>query len=214
MSQRPAPTQFRPKSWIYLVSALIFGGLAAFSMAMGPLFLTGAMKRADGKPATDAGIALCVFGLAFGAIAALALFQVLAHRQPLLRLCREGIIVNRVAASSLDDLPLIPGFGKMVALLRIAWLVVSLQGFRQHFVYAPWETFQTAEVGGLAMQRKLTIFALFFRPVAGAAQPQCIADQFIFEEVAFARPLDEIVRSISIYSTHAAARQGLPSWGD
>lgn len=209
---RQPPHEFRGKRWIYVASALVFGGLAAFSMVMGPLFLTGAMKAADGRPATDAGIALSIFGLAFSVVAALSLFQVLARRQPLLRIRREGIIVNRIATSPLDDFPSIPGIGKLVALVRIAWLFVSLQGFQQHLVNAPWETFQDAQVWGLAMQRKLTIFSLFFRQVTGASEPQCIGDQLVFEEVAFVVPLDEIARSLTIYAADEAAQQQLPSW--
>lgn len=212
MSRRSAPSEFRGKTWIYVASFLVVGGLAAFSLVMGPLFLTGAMKDARGQPATDAGIALCIFGVLLTLVAALPLFRIMALRKPLLRLCREGIVVNRIAASSLDDLPQIPGLGKGLKLLHAAWLIVSLQGFRQHLVYAPWHTFQAAQVSGFKMARELTIVALFHRMADGCWQPNPIGDQLTFQDAEFASTLDKIAESALYYAANMAAREQLPSW--
>lgn len=212
MSRRSAPFEFRGKTWIYVASFLIVGGLAAFSLVMGPLFLTGAIKRADGKPGTEGGIALCIVGVLLSLVAALPLFRIVALRRPLLRLCREGIVVNLIAASSLDVLPQIPGLGKGLKLLHIAWLIVSLQGFRQHLVYAPWRTFQAAQVSGFKMAREITIVALFYRMADGRWQPNPIDDQLTFQEAEFAASLDKIAESVLFYAANAAAREQLPSW--
>lgn len=208
------PTQFRGKTWIFFAQAIIFGQFAVFALVLGPLFLTGAMKRADGRPATDAGIPLTVMGTIFAAVTALAVFNIVARRRPLVRLCREGIVVNRIGVSSLDGVPAIPGFGRAMALLRVAWLVVSLQGFRQQLVYSPWESFRAAQVSGLTMQRRLTIFASFFRPPNEEEWPEHLGKWITFEEVAFAVPLDHVAHSVTMYFTDVSARQRLPSWHD
>jgi hypothetical protein len=64
------------------------------------------------------------------------------------------------------------------------------------------------------MQRKLTVFALFFRPSSAERLPECVFDHIEFQEVAFAASLDEVARAITIYSADASARQLLSSWND
>lgn len=214
MAQLPAPFQFRGKSWISVAMAIMFGLLAVFCLVMGPLFLTGALKSANGRRGTDAGIALSIFGVVFSLVAALALYRLMALRRPLVHLCREGIVIRLIGASSLDGLPELPVFGEGLVWLQLAWAIVSLQGFKQQIVYASWETFRDAQVWGLAMQRKLTVFALFFRPSNTERRPGVVFDQIEFQEVAFAGSLDEVARAITIYSADASARQLLSSWND
>lgn len=206
------PHEFRAKTWILIVSAFFFGGIAAFGILQGALFLTGAEKRADGRPATDAGIALCIFGVVFGLIAAITLVQVILLRRPLLRLCREGILFYRVAPSPFDDLARIVGFQKAFALLGIVWMIVSLQGFKRQRLHILWEAFRGAEMSGMTMQRRLVIFGSVF---LGDAQPPApIADCLVFEEVAFVTPLDKIAHAVTRYAEDAPMRQRLPSWND
>jgi hypothetical protein len=64
------------------------------------------------------------------------------------------------------------------------------------------------------MQRKLTIFASFFRPSNADGLPEWVFDDIRFEEVAFAASLNEVARAIAIYSADDDARQRLPSWDD
>lgn len=214
MAPLPAPTQFRGKSWIAVVSALVFGNFALFGLIFGPLFLTGAMKAADGRPTTNAGIALSIFGVVFGLVAVLALFRARALRQPLVRLRRQGIVVRVIGATSLDGLPHVPVFGDGLALLRVAWSIVSLQGFKQQLVYTSWQSVRDAQVWGPPLQRKLTIFASFARPSNADGLPEQIFDNVQFEEVAFADSLTEVARAIAIYCADEGARQRLPSWND
>jgi hypothetical protein len=211
-SRQFAPTRFSGKVWILAAQFAIFGSLSAQALIAGPLFLTGIMKTADRRPGTDAGIALTLIGVLLAPVAALFLFNILARRRPLLYLCQEGIVVNLIGVSSLDGLPVVPGFSRAIALLRVAWLIVSLQGFKQQLVYAPWHGFQAAQVSGLRMQRKLAVFANFFRPAPIGVQPEFISDQLWFAEVEFTSSLEQIARSITIYSTDVRARQQLPSW--
>ena len=69
-------------------------------------------------------------------------------------------------------------------------------------------------VGGPRMQRKLAIFALFFRLGGDREQRELVGDQLVFDESVFVAPLDEIAQSFLDYSADAAARQRLPSWDD
>lgn len=214
MIEPPASAQFRGKTWIFLAQAVVFGSLALFALLMGPLFLSGALKRVDGKPAQDAGIALIAMGVVLSLPAALAIFNIVARRQPVVSLYREGIAVNLIGVSSLDHLPPVPGFSQALSLLRLAWLILSLQGFKQQLVYAPWGSFGAAQVSGLTMQRTLTIIAPFFRPGAEGEPPTHITKAVSFAEAAFAASLDQIARTLTTYALDARARQKLPSWRD
>src|SRR5690242_19356932 len=111
-------TEFVAKTWIFKAQALIFGGLGAFSLILGPLFLFQIMLNAHGKPATDAGIALTISSIPFLCLFALAIFNILARRQPPIRLFQEGLVIRRIGSSSLNRIPFVP------AVLRIAWLFV------------------------------------------------------------------------------------------
>src|SRR5947199_5229803 len=102
MPRLAMPTEFMARTWLFIVQALIFGGLASFSLVFGPLFLFGFMKKANGVSATDAGIALTALSVPFLLVFALAVYNLSARRRPLLRLCREGIEFVEIGASSLD----------------------------------------------------------------------------------------------------------------
>ncbi len=117
-------TVFMAKSWYHFVVAIIFTILFLFCAVLGPLFLLDIVPRADGKPGTEGGVAMSIIAVPMGLIALLGWFNVVSRRRPLLRICREGIEVNVIGASSLDGIPLVPTW------IRAAWLIVSMQGFR------------------------------------------------------------------------------------
>jgi hypothetical protein len=204
--QSPA-TQFNGKTWIYLVLVLVFGGLACFCLLLGPLFLFGVLKRANGSPATDAGVALTIFAVPFSLLAALALFNILARRRPIIRVCRETLEINLIGSSSLDGVPLIPGA------IRIAWLLVSMQGFKQQTLLAPWQSLRYVQISGPPMARTLTITGLLYRVGPGpAAQATPVANQISFSEAAFDVPLDRIAATVDAYWRNVESRRALPSW--
>ncbi len=150
MSNEMPPTEFAAKTWIFKVQALIFGGLGLFSVILGPLFLLGVMLDAHGKPRPDAGIALTISGIVFLCPFALAIFNICARRQAPIRLYQEGIVVRRIGASTLDRIPFVP------TLIRLAWLVISLQGFKHDTLVLPWETFRNAFISGMPMESRAT----------------------------------------------------------
>ena len=86
-----AKSAFYAKSWYLYVGALVFTVLALFCAILGPLFLFDIMKRADGKPGTEAGVAMSIMAVPMLLVALLGWFNVYARCKPLVRLCEEGM---------------------------------------------------------------------------------------------------------------------------
>jgi hypothetical protein len=175
-------------------------------LVFGPLFLFGLMKSADGRPTTDAGIALCIMSVPLCLVCALAVFNLMARRRPILRLCREGLEVNQIGVSSLDGVPLVPGW------IRVAWLILSRQGFRQELVRTHWQTLESVHTGGVPMARTLTIDAAFYRRADADGSPSI--SQLCFREVAFEVPVDHIALAVNGFAHDPDSRGLLPSWND
>src|SRR5262249_51405640 len=135
-------TRFQAKTWIFLPTAIFMGLFIVFGLIMGPLYLTGTMKRVDGKPATDAGIAITAVTLAFFVPAfVLAVFNLQVRRAPLVRICREGIEARLIGQTSLDGVPLVP------ATVRFYWGFISTQSFRNRALRTLWADVGVAQVG-------------------------------------------------------------------
>jgi len=145
----------------------------------------------------------------FLAVFAMAIFNIKARRRPLLRICREGVEVVQVAPSSLDRIPLVPG------LVRVAWLILSTQGFRRRIIRFPWRDLQEVLVSGPPMARSLTIVAYpSFLATADLPPGIFAADRVVFPEVTFASPLDEIARAVRSSANLPATPGHLPSWSE
>jgi hypothetical protein len=199
--------KFFGKTWIFLVQTVIFGGLSAFSLILGPLFYTGALKDANNKDATDAGIALTIFGILFIPIFSLALFNIISRRRPLIGIYREGIEFNIIGASALNRVPFIP------AIIRLAWLIVSLKGFRSQVRRTPWACYKNICISGMPLSRTLTIVADIFPDDAVEFMPmQAVAQQIRFGEVAFSDALNQIAAAIQIHASDVYLRKTADSW--
>jgi hypothetical protein len=139
-------------------------------------------------------------------IALLGWFNVYARRRPLLRICKEGLELNVIGASSLDGVPLIP------VLIRAAWLIVSLQGFRKQIAWVPWDLFRGVQVAGLPMVRSLVIDATIVYPtIRGVEITAKAGENVAFRDAQFRAPLDAIAAAIRAFYHDPAARMGLPS---
>ena len=150
---------------------------------------------------------MTIFAFPFLLVAALGLFNVLARRRPVIRICREALVINSIGSSSLDNVPLIPGA------IRVIWLLVSGQGFKQQLLLVPWQSFRQVQISGPPMVRTLTIAGLIYRaPQGQPAASTPVANQIQFAESAFEAPLDQIAATIDGYFRSAEARQSLPSW--
>ena len=204
MSFQTPPTRFTGKTWIFVAQSVIFGALAGISLLLGPLFLFGIMKDASGKSAVDADIALTIMSVPFLLVTALAVFNILARRRPIVSICREGVQVNLIGSSSLDGVPLLP------SLIRVAWLILSFQGFKQQLLIAPWHSLHHARISGLQMARRFTIVGSFFPVARGGIGPAApVATEVAFPEVAFDAPLDQVAAAINVYCQNPKLRDSL-----
>ncbi len=200
---------FYPKMWYHAVTALAFTVLGLISVILGPLFLFDILKRADGKPGTEAGVALSIIGSLMMVVAQLGWFNVYARRKPLLQIFREGIVVNIIGASSLDNVPLVPG------ILRVAWLILSLQGFKSQVGMIPWDLFSGARVSGLPMMRSLVIVASIVYPNRRDRSFKSLPCSIIvFREADFHDSLDKITAAIHEFHFDQEKRVALPSWNE
>jgi hypothetical protein len=201
---RSAP-EFDGKTWIFWAKALVLGGLAGFSLLFGPLIYFGVMRDVHGRHVPQAGIAMTIIGIPLLLVTMLALYNIVARRRPILGVYRDGVALNQIGASSLDRIPLVPG------LFRTAWLIVSLQGFRQQLAWAPWETLQSVNVSGLPLARSLTIVACFYRSRAAFdLRGEPFAGGMTVSQVEFIDPVDYIARTINRYARDPEARSHLP----
>lgn len=201
------PTVFYAKTWYHVASALVFTVIGTVSVILGPLFLLDVLKRADGKPGTEAGIALSIIGSFMILVALLGWFNVYARRTPLLRICREGMLINIIGASSLDNVPLVP------SILRVAWLILSLQGFKKQVGMIPWESFEAAQATGLPMMRSLVIVAKIVYPNRRDQAGKSLQDtRIVFRDAEFRDSLDKVAASIDAFQDDLEARGSLPSW--
>ncbi len=198
------------KTWIFRAQTILFGGLGWYSLILGPMFLFGLAEEQNGQPATEGGRALTIISMPFMLIYALAFYNLRARRRPLVRICREGIEIVRIGESSLDGLSMVPG------LIRVAWLILSTQGFRKRWIRIPWGDFEAASVSGPPMARRLRTDASYSASLADepAERPPSVR-RIVFEEVEFKTPPDVIASSIQFYAESGCdERDQLPMWDD
>ncbi len=205
--QSSLPTEFLGKQWIDVVKAIFFGGLGVAALVMGPLCYLGLWKKVDGKAATEAGLGLTLASVFFLILFALAVSNISAKRTPLLRICREGIVIRMIGASSLDKTPFIPAFARLV------WLVLSFEGFRDRTLYVPWNTFQEVKVTGPMMARLLTIVGpTFLSSEIDTSWEPPFANETVLPEVTFVKPLQQIADAVRQLHQSPQIRDTLPSW--
>jgi hypothetical protein len=137
----------------------------------------------------------------------LAAYNIWARREPMLSLYRQGIVIVQIGASSLDGIPLIPVF------VRVAWLIISTQGFRRKLVGIPWEFYQDARVSGPPMAHRLTIVSR--SPLASEEDlpAGCIsAKEVLLDEASFVEPMNQIADAIQSTAAYPTSWRHLPSW--
>lgn len=123
-----------------------------------------------------------------------------------MRIWEEGLEINVIGASSLDSTPLLPN------VVRVAWLIVSMQGFKKQVGWIPWEMFRTIEVAGLPMMQSLVIDATIVYPsFRGDALAAKVADRISFRDADFQEPLERIAATVQAFYDDPDARNALPS---
>lgn len=191
--------RFYGKTWIFWVQLIVFGGFAAFSMAMFAVFCAGALPPASGE--ISPGPPLLIFGIVFSVIAALAAFNIVARFTPIIRCYREGIECKLIGATSLDSVPLVPG------LIRVAWTILSCQGFSSQRLRIAWEDFVCARVGGMRMAYVLTLVGLAINTRTMHAR-----DSLAFHQVALSDDPQWVAQTLNRLAVNPGQREHLPSW--
>jgi hypothetical protein len=195
------PAAFRAKTWIYRAEFILFTLLAAFALSFGPLFWTGRLRDIHDQPRPETGLILVIVGIACGGAAALAGFNVAARRKPLLVCYREGVQAHLIGITSLDNVPFVP------LVVRGAFAIVSLQGFRVQLGRIPWEVFERAEVSGFPMHYVLTLYGRVINPAAGQ-----IITNLSFAQVDLIDPPHVLADAINAIAADPTRRDRLPSW--
>jgi len=190
--------EFHPKTWMEAAVAVIFGLMAAFAVVLGPLFLFEVMLDAHGEPATDAGIALTLIALPVAAVAILSAYEVIAGRQPAVRIDAGGLAIRRVGGTVLDDVPFVPGFARRL------FAAVSLQGFKTRTLHVPWPQLAGVEVSGMPGVRSLRI-SYRPTPVLAFPSPALSLSTIGFHEHELVAPLEHVAAAIR--NAHAIASQ-------
>ena len=143
--------RFRGKTWIYWAQLIVCGIIGLCNVILGILFWTRAMADVRGVARPEVGPPAIIGGCCLLAVATLAAFNIIGRVTPIIRCYCDGIECNLVGASSLDGVPLVPG------LVRVAWTILSLQGFRSQRVRITWPHFAGAFVSGIPMAKVLTL---------------------------------------------------------
>jgi hypothetical protein len=109
-------TDFYGKTWIYQVGAFLSALLVVLCILIAILFVGGVLEPKGEIPPTVAASRLLLITLPMSLVTLLCWSNARARRQPLLRLCQEGLELNIVGRGSLDHVHGLP------TSIKLAWL--------------------------------------------------------------------------------------------
>ena len=202
-------TEFYGKTWLYRIGAFLSALLACICVLIAILFVSGISAPANGIPGGVAAFRLLLVAMFIFFFAILFWFHVLARRRPLLRICQEGLEVNIVGRGSLDHVPGIP------TSIKLAWLVLSMQGFRKQIGWVPWESFRGVSVSGIPTMKTLTIQGtVAFPRFRGDEIDATVADHIMFRGSEYRNSLEEIANAIETTFIQPSTWSTLPSLHD
>lgn len=192
---------FSGKTWIQWLRLVGCGGLGLFSVGFGVLFVSGVMTDVRGEVRTEAGPPMLIVGCGMLVVTVMAACNIAALASPIIRCYREGIECNLVGATSLDGVSLLPG------LVRVAWAILSLQGFRSQRVRIPWPEFGGASVGGIPMAYVLTL----------SGECENLKDGRVVRSIAFAQVTlvdhpEHVAAALNDFAADASQRHSLSNW--
>jgi hypothetical protein len=194
--------EFRARLWISWAHLIIFGGLGVFAMTFGVLMWTGRFRNIYDEPVREGGPPCFFTGVGMTTFAGLAFYNIIASSGALIGCFREGIQCKLVARTELDSVPLVPG------MLRIAFAIVTGQGFRMRFVRYRWEHFAGAHVTGGVGTRNLMLDG------AGLLDNGKPTGGLVFPQVQLRDDVEEIAAWLNAWSRDAEQIQRFPSWND
>lgn len=189
--------RFYSRTWTLWVAACLSAILGLGLIVMGIGFWSGSLGDADAQEGTENGPRLTIAGCCMLAWAALGATKIVRRRVPTIRCHREGIECNLVGVTSLDGVPLVP------APIRMAWALLSLQGFRAQRIRILWPQFFSALVAD-------GILALHWLPDEGSEEGMFRTVEF--KEGLLVDELEEVAASVNLLAENAVEREGLPAW--
>jgi hypothetical protein len=140
-------------------------------------------------------------GAFLAVVAVLAAFNIAGRARPAIRCFREGIECNTVGATSLDGVPLLPGG------VRLAWSILSLQGFRSTRLRIAWSNFRKAEVRGIPMA-----YTLLLQGPATNVRSGATSEQIVFRQVALVDDPRFVADTLNRFGANHDDRERLPTW--
>jgi hypothetical protein len=197
----PVQDRFNGKTWISWAKVVLSGPAGLFCAVNAVLFLCGLQTDANGQGAPLLAIPFGIMALVFLPIAAMGGANIVASRTPIIRCFREGIECNLVGNTSLDHVFGVPG------IVRVAWKIYSLQGFRSSRVRIPWSQFRAADVAGITMAYRLGLHGLATNLRSGHT-----SEQIVFRQSDLTIHPNQIAEVINGFAANPAARDELPSW--
>ena len=201
--------RFRGKTWYLFVFALVFSGLGAVGLILGPLYWLGILQRANGQPGDGAGMVLTLMSIPLLWIAWMGWWHVWMRREPLIALYREGIEFRFTGKTQYVPSILIP------SLLQVLWLAVSGRGFRQDSVWLDWQEVGEIVITGQGRNRMLVVRVISknrdsmdrARDIGTNACHWVLA----FESFELRDSLESIAAELHRYQHDSAERNYLPS---
>jgi len=193
--------RFFGKTWMIWAVLIVSGTLGLFSVVFGLLFWTETMTDANGVVRPRAGPPMMITGSCLLAVAAMALANVVALMMPVIRCYREGVECKLVGANSLD------GFSGIPNSVRIAWKVLSLEGFQSRRLRIQWPDFRGARVFGGRMAHTLRIDGNATDLKTGRAR-----NGVSFPQSALKTPPQQIADALQALAANPALQDRLPSW--
>ncbi len=194
--------RFWGKTWVFWAQMIALGAFGCFALVFGTLFWTGAMTDAHGKSRPGAGPPMVITGAFLLLVAVLAAVNIAGRARPVIRCFREGIECSIAGATSLDGVPLLPGS------VRLAWSILSLQGFRSMRLRIAWPDFRNAEVTGLPMAYVLLLHGTATNTKSGAT-----SNQIAFRQVALVDDPRSVADMLNRFGANQSERDRLSTWG-
>jgi hypothetical protein len=177
---------FRPRRWHLLASSLTLG-------IIGTMALVGGLVALRRLPAAQGGFWIAGLGALFLYLAAIVGYQWRARRWPVVRPCREGVLVRLVGISATDR--------------PADWRALFGGGaFRVQTYRIPWDGFLETRVIVRALSPTLLVVGV----PEGSAQPAA----FHFVDAEFSAPPALAAAELARLSIAPGDRGDLPGWGD
>ncbi len=147
MKARSFEVQFQGKSWMDWFRGVLFGTFAIGSLAIGIAEIKG-IADANGVIRHDAVIPCLLTAPILAGLSGMFIVQAIARSQPIIQICKEGLICRSVGERTGVWLP---------SKIAVMFDVFSGRGFRQTLYYFEWESLTAVTISGHPMNYRLIV---------------------------------------------------------